>query len=362
MPLSPKQLLKSQTEEQILNFLLDTLRSLGWSATSWQDGAVQRNILTAAARLGAIGSDTIANLVEMVLTKPEGDWLDIRGVYFLKLPRLEAVKAERDVTLTNAPSSPPYVLTTLTAITAKGQRFFPVTAPGTLNPGDTITIEVIAENGGVDGNTIATPKVPGMGGITAVWSGDPTVPGVDRESDDRYRMRQDLRLSELTYSVGLRAYELWALTAAPSVVRVRAINNYPTENDVRVVLDPGTPAEILLVQDFLAGRRPPNDIVTVQAANIVPYTIRMAPRVRKGTTEASMLALLLHVVNQDMPIGGWVISEGVAGRLLREKLSEALLCKNGAYSATVVTPATDLILGATDVIDPTFIFDTEVIP
>lgn len=362
MPLSVEQLLASQTQEQIETFLLDTLASLGFVTTSWQEGSVQRNIIEAVASLGVKGSDAIANIIRQVLVNPEGDWLDIRGTFFLQIDRLAAVNAVREITLTSAASSPPYVITPQTAITAGGQRFFLTGAGFTLSPAVPATVEVYAEFGGVAGNTMATPKVPGMGGIVGAWYNAPTTPGVDKESDPRYRKRQDLRLHELTYSVSLRAYELWALTAAPSVVRCRAINNYPADNQVRIVLDPGTPAEIALVEAYLLGRNPPNDEVTVQAANVVPYPITATPRVRAGVTVAALEALLNQVVLVDMPIGGWIIAQGVAGRLLREKLAEALLCKNGAYSAGIISPATDPILGSTDIIEPIYDIQPEVIP
>jgi uncharacterized phage protein gp47/JayE len=362
MPLSVEQLYVGQTEEQIKAFLLDALASLGFKTTSWHEGSVQRNLIEACAKLGKLSDDAVKGILNQVLVNPRGPWLDLRGSFFLQIDRIPAVKAQRRVSLTNGASSPPYVITTKTAIVANGLRFFPESDLGTLGSGATATVIVNAEFGGVGGNTPTTPKVPGMGGIVAAWVDDPIVPGVDTESDDRYAMRQDRRLAELTYSVSLRAYELWALTAAPSVKRVRAINNYPVENAIRVVLDPGTGPEIALVQAALLGRNPPNDSVTVTAANAVPYAINVAPRVRAGVTATRIQQYLDKVILYDMPIGGWVIAAGVAGRLLREKLAEVLLCQGGAYSAGIVSPSTDLVLGATDIIDPTYTINPEVIP
>lgn len=356
MSLSVEQLARGLTKDQSLAFLLDTLTSLGFDSTSWHEGSVQRNLLEAVS-LGMAGTGSIIQeLVKQVLVKPEGLWLDARGEHFLQLPRLQAVRAVRSIRLTSTPSAPVHVITEASRFVAGSAAFLPfeLLAPITLNPGSSATLAVRAVEGGTIGNTLEVPTAEGFGGVASEWVGAPTIPGVEVEGDARYRIRQDRRFSELTYSVGLRAYELWALTAAPSVRRARAINNYPTPNAVRVILDPGTPEEINQVEVYLYGKNPPNDLVTVSAANVVSYAIDLSPRVKPGVTVASIRALLDKVILEDMPIGGWRISEGLAGRLLRERLAEALLCQNGAYSAGITVPTEDIVLGETDVVDPVY--------
>lgn len=361
MALSVDQLERGLTEDQALAFLLDTLQSLDFDLTSWHEGSVQRNLLTAFAR-GVSGFGTVAQkLVRQVLVRPEGLWLDARGNFFLQLPRLEAVRTVRTISITSAPSSPVLVVTESTRIVAGLTAFLPfeLAEPIAIDPGETVTLEVQCVEGGIGGNTPEQPSAEGLGGTVAAWVGAPRIPGAAREGDERYRLRQDRRLSELTYSVGLRAYELWALTASPSVRRAIAVNNYPVDNEIRIALDPGTPEQIAQVEAALIGRHPPNDVPIVGAANVVPVPIALNPRVRRGVTEAQIAAQLDRAIWQDMPIGGWRIAQGVAGRLLREKLSEALLCKNGAFSSGLVTPATDIVLGPTDVVSPAYSINLE---
>lgn len=361
MPLSVNQVVTEQTDAQVLAFLLDTLTSVGFKVGSWHEGSVQRNVLEAVSRNGAAAGSVIAGIAERVIVKPRGIWQDLIGVFRYQLPRIEAVPTERNVTLTATASAPVSVIENRNIIAVNQTRFFvqELGAPVTLNPGDTLTVSVIAEFGGVAGNTAVQPKIADHPGVTAEWSGDPTVNGVEREGDDRYQLRIDRRWAELTYSVGLRAYELWALTAAPSVTRAKALNNYPIPNAVRIVLDPGEPSEIAQVEAYIAGRHPPNDVVTVQAVNRITKVLRLRPRVLKGTTVTQLTQALDKVIYTDMPIGGWLITGAIAGRFLREKLSEALLCQNGAQSAGIELPATDEVMGSTDVVDPTYDIELE---
>lgn len=357
MPLSVQQLSQTMTEDEVLQFLRDSLASIGFVTTSWVEGSTRLNILRAVARTYSQATGSVKQILEYILTHPAGDWLDLIGLYWYKLARLEAVYAIRDVTLVSAPSAPPHSILAGSYLgTLAGVRFtVNTTAP--LASGATITVAVTAELAGIGGNVPAsTPvftQVPAYSGVTAAFDGAPTTNGVNRESDDRYLTRLDRRLSELTYSVGLRAYELWALTAAPSVERVKALNNYPTENEVRIVLYPGEASEIAQVEAYIAGRHPPNDITNVTAAAIVGQSIVATPRVYAGTTEAALISSANQIINA-MPIGGWHISGAVAGRFLRERVTEAWLCRNGVQSSGLITPPADVILGATDVVIPSY--------
>lgn len=362
MPLTVAQLLKPSTRDQVLRAIIDYLQSLGFVTTSWQEGSVQRNILTAFADSYARSTNVIKGLVENTLTNPTGDWLDLVGVYRFGVTRLPATETIRDVDFTCSPSAGPHTILANSYITAGGVRYL-TRVETIIASGTTETIECIAEFPGVAGNlpsTTAIALVTPYTGVTAVFNGDPTTPGTDAEKDARYWTRCQLRWSELTFSVGLRAYEFWALTAAPSVNRTKALNNYPTENLVRIVLDPGTPGEIAAVEAYVAGRHPPNDIVSVSAATNVNQAITYAPRVPSGLTEATMNTRIQDMLDA-MPIGGVLISGAAAGRLLREKIAEVLLCDLGVQSSNISLPAADVILGATDIVTGVFTCTPEVI-
>jgi phage-related baseplate assembly protein len=360
MPLSLAQLKKGVTVDQALAAVVADLQSLGFVSDSWQAGAVQRNLLTAYATGYAGLSRVVRDLVLQILVNPSGEWQDLFGLRWYQLPRLEAVATERTIKIVSAASAPPYVVTDGSMVTTTdGTRVrYRVVGSHPVAAGATVTaIPVVAEFAGSAGNvpasTAMSPQVPTYSGLTVSLEGAPTVNGADRESDPRYQERLDRRWSEMTYSVGLRAYELWAMTAAPTVTRVRALNNYPDPNDVRIVLYPGEPSEIAQVEAYIASRHPPNDVVTVSAANVVPQSIVLNPRTYAGVTAAQVEAAVRRAVDAH-PIGGYVVSGASAGRLLRERLSEALLCGGLAQTAGIDSPDDDVVLGATDVVAPTF--------
>lgn len=360
MPLSLAQLKKGVTVEQALASLIADLESLGFVTDSWQPGSGQRNVLTAVATATSGLSRVVRDLVMQILVKPAGEWQDFFGERWYQLPRLAAVATERTIAVVSAASAPPYTLTAGSMIgTTNGTRIrYRVVGDHPIATGATVTgVPVVAEFAGAAGNVPSTtaiaPQAPTYSGLTVSFEGAPTVKGAERESDDRYQERLDRAWSDRTYSVGLRAYELWALTAAPTVTRVRALNNYPNPNDVRVVLYPGEASEIAQVEAYIATRRPPNDVVTVSAANVVGQAITLNPRVFAGVTVAQVEAKVRAAVDAH-PIGGYLVAGAVAGRLLRERLSEALLCGDLAQTAGIDSPTDDVVLGATDVVEPTF--------
>jgi uncharacterized phage protein gp47/JayE len=367
MPLSLGQLLKKSTETQLLAFLLDTLESIGFVTTSWQEGSIQRNILQAIARTYSDGTGVITTIVENTIVKPRGLWLDLVGFYRFGILRLLAVATRRMVAFTSAASAPAHTILAGSYVsTAKKIRYRVITETA-LAPGTTELIEVEAEFAGIAGNVpSSTPlsiSTPAYTGVTVAFTTDPlTQIGVDIESDDRYWTRCQLRWAELTYSVSLRAYELWALTGAPSVRRVKALNNYPTEGLIRVILDPGEPSEITDVENYISTRIPPNDYVTVSAASVVVQPITYAPRVPPTTTDVTMNAAIQAMLDA-LPIGGIVIAGAVAGRMLRESITETLLCSPtmGVQSTGLTVPAGDVVLGATDVVQGAYTVNRETV-
>lgn len=366
MPVSVDQLLTPTTEEQAITLILDTLESLGFITTSWQDGSVQRNLVQAFGRTYSQLTETVRNIVNGVLVEPTGLWLDLVGIYRYGIERLPAVRAVRNVEISNAASGTPQVVTLGSYLSNAAGTRWRTDAEVTVLPGTTETVSVTAEFGGVAGNAVEDGTLvfsqPTYSGLTAVFAGAPTTLGVEAESDARYFRRIQLRWAELTFSVGLRAYELWALTAAPSVRRAKALNNYPIENAVRIVIDPGVASEITQVENYVAPRNPPNDAVTVQAASVVTQAIVYSPRIFSGTTVAAMNARITAMLDA-LPIGGTPVAGAPAGRLLRDKIAEALLCATGlrVQSVGLTTPATDIVLGATDIVKGAYTVTPELV-
>jgi len=357
MPLTVAQVLAGTTKDQTLRYLLNELESLGFVTTSWQEGSIQRNVLETCAKSITSVTNLFGNFVRAVYTEPSGEWLDFIGVIRFGVSRLPAIETVRQVTFTSAATAPNHNIAPGSIVAANGIRYLTTNTVNVfLGTGLTVDIEVKAEFGGTDGNlpsSTALSLQTAYNGVTVAFNGDPTTEGTDTETDDRYWHRCQLAWAALTYSSGLRAYEFWALTAASSVDRVKAINNYPTTNAVRVVLDPGTAAEIALVDAYVADKHPPNDSVTVSAAATYNQSVVYSPTVPKGTTVAAMNAAMQDALDA-MPIGGVIPAGAVVGKLLPERLAKVILCTFGGTSAGLTTPASEVILGATDVVQGSF--------
>ncbi len=372
MPLTLQQLLTPTTETQALDGLLATLRELGFRTTSWQTGSIQLSLVRAVARMGSGLTVSIAAIASGgLLGLSTGAWLDLVAAWFGEA-RVLAQPTIGDVTYTNPISGSPQIIQngSIFCDLATGQRFFTTDEPLALAPGDSIDIPCQAMIAGKAGNVALTSTlrlVTPYSGVTATFTPRPEpdtdewiiTQGTDDESDARLTRRLELRWAELTYAVGFRAYELWALEASDSVTRVRVLQNYPTENLVRVVLanadGTATGGEVTEVTDYItADRYAINDLPSVSAADVVSQAITLTPRIRTGTTTASEVeAAILALVNS-IPIGGTRIAGAAAGRLLRDQIIAAVMALPGVTSVGLSVPATDVVLGGTDIIEPTF--------
>jgi phage-related baseplate assembly protein len=375
MPLSVNQLLTPTTETEAINYILLSLQELGFNTTSWQPGSIQRAIVTGVGKTYSGATDVVRQIVEGTLSNPTGAWLDLLGRWryggsqddtWLRQP---AVPTQRNLVLTNAPSAAGHVITNgSTFATPEGIAYRYTGAGEIVDPGETETIAVEAVTAGAAGNVSASDTTiavqsPSYPGLSVAFEDAPlTQIGSDEESDARYWVRLQLRFADVTYSVGLRAYHLWALNAAPSVRRAKALNDYPTPGLIRVVLDPGLPAEISAVEAYIAERVPPNDDVTVSAASAVNQSIVYAPRVTASFNATAANAAVQAMLDA-LPIGGVLIQGASAGRLLREAITEVLLCNAtlGVQSVGLSTPSADVVLGATDIVTGVFTVTPETV-
>ena len=128
------------------------------------------------------------------------------------------------------------------------------------------------------------------------------------------------------------------------------------------MLDPGLPAEISAVEAYIAERVPPNDDVTVSAASAVNQSIVYAPRVTASFNATAANAAVQAMLDA-LPIGGVLIQGASAGRLLREAITEVLLCNAtlGVQSVGLSTPSADVVLGATDIVTGVFTVTPETV-
>lgn len=366
MTLAPSQILARLTESQVADAVLEVCREAGFRTTSWQDGGVRKTLIRGFSRSFAGASNALADTLDRLFLAPgrEGEiaglWQDLRGVYWYNLPRLKAVRCVRAATYTSAASAPAHVITVGSQFSADGRAFEVTELPdgGALAPGGSVSVVARALVAGTDANVASDATcrlITPYAGASVALDGDPTTEGADRETNARYQQRQDLRWAELTYSVGLRAYELWALTADASIDRVTAWTNHPNPNEILIAIEPGTPAQLANVAAYVAGRSAVNDLPSAVAANPVAQTITATPRIRAGTTTVAEIEAAITAYLDSMPLGGVRVAGAPAGRLLPEKITQVVLCQfAGVESFNLSEPAAPVVLGRSDYIIPTY--------
>lgn len=373
--LSLSAMLQPVTRQQALDTLLGFLTDLGFRTTSWQPGSVQRTLVTACAWLYAGGTTAIRNLARGGYPgTAEGDWLDYVGNGWFQDTRIDAVATEGLVTLVadgTAGSHSWGVDELVLSDTEDGSgNVYRVAEAGAIVSNETRTFTFRAVVPGSSANIASTLSgrtmylLTPLAGVTAKIVSDPTsetwitVSGTDRESDARYRARMLARWGTLTYGSGDLAYRRWALEAAPTVTRVSVIQGVD-ERAVRVICATAagaTPGPTLTtIANYIEdGRRPINDLVTVESANPLNFAVTAAPVIRRGATTSGVIEQALADYFELLPIGGRRVYPSTIGQVLLEDLIETILGIDGVLRARVSYPTADLPMSSTDVAVPTY--------
>lgn len=148
----------------------------------------------------------------------------------------------------------------------------------------------------------------------------------DGENDNDYRARLQLSPEGLSVAGPDGAYIFNAKTAHPDVKDVNVASPAPVEVVLTILSHTGSgvPAgEVLAaVDEYVWPRRPFTDQVTVQAAEIVTYSVNASLTMRKGpdpevARKAALSAALLYARKRHV-LGGWVTDSGLDAALTVE--------------------------------------------
>lgn len=379
MALSFQQLITPVTKEEALTQTLDDLAALGFNSTSWQEGSVQYTFVQLIAELRSDFSLTVKAYAEGGLPGfSTGTLLDFLGKYMFKTERVPATPTVGVFRLTSAAGSPIHnwdaeEIQVADADVGESANVFVVINPGSINPGETIDVQVQAVNPGNSGNLgndiplfLWTPLV----GVTATNPPIDTTstwiqfPGQDQESDDRYTERFLGRWDRLTYGNTDGAYSAWAFEALDVLTRVTVITE--PEGVVRLVGATSTggltAGQITTIEEYIngitdgVGRRPINDVFNGESATQLTtppldVNVLVLGNFQSGIvtqTENALIKLLGGI-----PIGGRQISTGNQGYVLLADLYEAVTTIDGVVNVTFPNVNADIPLGNTDIYTPT---------
>lgn len=374
--------MKPVTRQQALNSLLALLQEVGFKTTAWQEGSRQRNFVTALA-WGLAGVTTVIRNVarggfpHLAARYGLDDWLDLGGQGWFQESRVGLGIAVGNVVITSDGTTPitPWAAGELVVSdTADGSsgNVYRVVSSGSIGPSDEQTLSFAAVTPGAAANINSTIAGATMylltpiTGVTARIVSDPatgtwlTTPGTDRESNARYWTRMSGKWATMTYGSshnGL-AYKRWAMEADPTVTDVVVLQG-ATAADVRVICRTAeggiTGGQIAAIAAYIEdGRRPINDVVSVESASVVSVNVVVSPVVRKGQVTAGAIEAALDAYFEALPIGGKIVHPSTTGAVIFEDLIETLLSIDGVFRARVTTPSADLTLGATEIAVPSY--------
>jgi uncharacterized phage protein gp47/JayE len=375
-PLS--SLLTPVTRDQALETFLGFLKELGFRTTSWQPGSLQRTFATAIAWLYSGATQAHRTVVRggYIQTAPEG-WAELGGESWYETARVAAVSAEGNVRFVadgsvGAETWAQDELVLSDTPDGSSGNIYRVVGPGAITALDEIDVPFYAVTPGAKANISSTLSgvtmylLTPIPGVTAKIISDPltgtwlTTAGTDLESLDRYRLRCISRWATLTYGSAQQgmAYKRWALEADPTVTDVRVIQG-ANAAEVRVIcrtLAGGiTGGQIATIGAYIQdGRRPINDVVTVESATVVSVPVVAAPVVRRGSLTQGQIQAALDAYFAVLPIGGKIIYPSSSGAVIYEDLVETMLALEGLFRARLSDPTADLPLGATEIAVPSY--------
>lgn len=358
------QILTPVTEEEALATCLSILSSLGFTATSWQEGSRQRTIVQMFARIYAAFSVTIAQIASMGLNETaSGDWLTLFSKSHYDNTRRAAVKTQGTLVLTAAASAPgPFTITAGQLVFADATNGYTYrnTTGGTLNAGATLGVTIEAETAGANrdlaANTITVMKTT-LAGVTcnnpsSTWI---TRNGSDEETDIALRERNSSKWGTLGIAPGL-AYKYYASMGHESIRRVAVDDSNPRGPgtvDIYLAGDSGAVASgvVTAVEEYMDGTTDgydrignATDMQITSATNLtvsVSATVYVLKQYETTATRTAITAAI-EAFFKAVPIGGTRIVEGGAGALRFGALASVIYRITGVQNVVFSAPIADV--------------------
>lgn len=386
MALSVEQLIEQVSKEVALTTLISILDALGFPATSWQSGSIQRTLLEMHAELYEEISLVVTDIAKAGFNPTStGGWLTLLADSHYDNQRGEGVKTRGRCRVTDAQTTGPHTIDEgeIVVADAAGHRYRctgvnvdPAFAlPTVLNAGGFVDLIFEAELVGSAYNIAngeITIVVEGPPGIT-VNNPDPgsgswrTQEGADPETDAALQRRDQTKWATLTKAPPADAYEFWARAADQSVTRVYIDDENPRGPgtlDVYIAGADGaltgpdtTPDTVAyIVRQYIEdGRRAINDDVLVVSAVdsevTITGTVYCLPSADLDDIEAKVGAAITEYF-KSVPIGG-VRSDSVSiGAFLLGGLYAAIFSVTGVVNVALSAPLADVVLANNEVAIP----------
>jgi uncharacterized phage protein gp47/JayE len=401
MALSLSQLLKPITESEALATGLEILSDLGFTATSWFAGSIQRTLVQLYARLSADQSESVAEVTKSgFVTLATAEYLDYLGLYSFggsinpTYARVGATPTKGVMRLTSTLAAPAHSWGAGEIVIADAANdpanTYTIDDAGVLAPGGSIFVNVTAQAPGSAANIANGTTLylwTALTGVTVLnFTNAPgssswiATAGQDAETDSRYASRLIGRFETLGYAGSDGAYTTWVKEAVPSITRVTVQHIGNGQITITCAKANGTidAGDITTIVNYLTGvtdgkgRRVLGDIITVQSATALTTPAVGVTLYRKSTAPPAVTlaqtALLDYLAS--VPIGGTYLPGDSAGRVLFASMLEAAMGKRegfefaGIVNAVFSSPANVDVTGltATQIYTPSITIGEIVVP
>lgn len=367
MPLTLEQLRTPTTESEALDWCITVLSSLGFNATSWQSGSVQRLLVQLMARVYSEMTNIVAALVDVAFNDTStGSALTAFSDSHYDNQRVSATYTEGTCLFTNTGGIPHIVAADQVVVADSINSYqyrntvgFTIPAGGSQTA--TMRADVAGANRNVANNTI-TVMVTSLA-ATTVNNPDPgtgtwiTTLGADAESDATLQTRNTSKWAVLSYATPGDGYVQMALTSTSAITRVRVNDAAPGGAGTVWVYTAGATgvsaaADVTLAQTYIDTKRPCCSDVTVYAASAQAQnfagTIYVDSTLNNATKQAEIEDAIDDYIN-GLDIGGTVLPPGSTGYMLFSELLGAITGVTGVSGVVLTTPTADVIVNPTSV-------------
>jgi len=362
------------TRAEAKQSLLTLLDSVGFAATSWQEGSIALGCVEVSAEIWSQGSKYAVFLKNYGLNATStGDGLTRFSDSHYDNQRALAVSAQRRITLACAVGEGPHsislgsvVISNAGGYTVRNVAGLSVIYPATLSSGAPLELLFEAEVGGAASNSGAgtyTSLVTTLAGVTVTQDLSYVV-GVDEESDARLQARNRTKWATLSqFEIIADAVENIALNASTGVAKVKG--NYANPRGA------GTFDVHIAGESTIAGGA---DVTAVQAAfnlrvfgatSCIVYASPAAPLSLVGNVyydsnftaaqaQASVEAAMLAFIKAT-PLGGYSFAPGPTNIVAKNDIEAAIkgATFNGQPVVKTVTlsgPASDVAVSSFDIV------------
>jgi uncharacterized phage protein gp47/JayE len=346
-----------------IDFLLQGLTSLGFTATSWALDSKQYKYVRAFSTVWSDLSEVTRQVAGFALNDfATGTPLTELSRSNFANERNAARKTTGPLKLTNNGGTPYTLLPgQVVAKTATGVEFGSTTGGSLAASGGTLTVTIEAAKAGAAGNVAngaISSLVTGLAGVTCTNEAGPgglpwyTTTGSDEEGVESLRQRNRLRITTLNQiSLPADGYEFLA-RSVPGIVRVRVDDSNPRGPhtiDVycATALGPAATVDLDAVQALLDAKRSPSALPLA----VPPPVLALNPAGTVHLTSAFDSEAKREEVRQvvrdfcgSFDLGGLILPPSTTGVLPYSELVTAISQVPGVAAVRLTNPVTDLPL------------------